>query len=180
MFLSDRDILEAIKKGDIQIEPFENKNVQPGSIDLTLDDGFKILDDSHERGGVIEFDEEPFYLDRTGSFILSAGQFALGTTLEYITLAPNIVASVQGRSSIGRRGLFIQNAGWIDPGFEGTLTLELYNPNRLGMRLKPGMRICQVFFGYTKTSAEHPYQGKYSGQRGTTGSRSFRDREYSS
>lgn len=180
MFLSDFDIRKAIKRGEIKIEPFDERNIQPASIDLILGEGFLILDEHHEKGGVIKLDEEPIYIKRKrkGSLILPAGQFALGTTLEYITLAPNIVAGVQGRSSIGRRGLFIQNAGWVDPGFEGNLTLELYNPNKLGMELKPGTRICQLFFGYTKTPAEHPYQGKYRRQIGTTGSKSFQDTEY--
>lgn len=180
MFLSDKDILEAIEKGEIKIEPFNKENIQPGSVDLTLGKDFLILDEYHEKGGIIKFDEEPIYLKREGTLILPAGQFALGTTREFITLAPNIVASVQGRSSVGRRGLFIQNAGWVDPGFEGNLTLELYNPNKSPIELKPGTRICQLFFGFTKTSSEHPYQGKYKGQRGATGSKSHEDREYRS
>lgn len=179
MLLSDRDIFEAIKKGFIKIEPFKNENVQAASIDLILGDGFLTLDEYHEENGVIKLDKEPIYNPtRNGIFRLPSGQFALGTTLEYITLAPNIAASVQGRSSIGRRGLFIQNAGWIDPGFEGNITLELYNPNKLPIELRPGVRICQLLFEYTKTPAEHPYRGKYSGQRGTTGSRSHEDKEF--
>lgn len=178
-FLSDWDIFEAIERGYIGIEPFKKENVQPASIDLILGEGFLTLDEYHEENGVIKLDKEPIYNQRhEGIFRLPAGQFALGTTLEYVTLAPNVVAGVQGRSSIGRRGLFVQNAGWIDPGFEGNITLELYNPNKVPIELKPGMRICQLFFGYTRTRAEHPYQGKYKGQRGTTGSRSHEDREF--
>jgi len=180
-FLSDIDIFEAIEKGYIKIEPFKPENVQPASIDLTLGEGFLTLDENHEENGIIELDKEPIYNQKhEGIFRLPALQFALGTTLEYITLAPNVVAGVQGRSSIGRRGLFVQNAGWIDPGFEGNITLEFFNPNRSPIELKPGSRICQLFFGYTRTRAEHPYQGKYKGQRGTTGSKSFEDKEYRS
>jgi dCTP deaminase len=179
MLLSDRDILEAIEKGFIKIEPFNRKNIQPASIDLVLGDGFLTVDESHEENKIIRLDKEPIYNPvHHGAFELPAGQFALGTTLEYITLGSNIAAMVQGRSSIGRRGLFIQNAGWIDPGFEGNITLELYNPNKLPIELKPGVRICQLLFEYTKTRSEHPYQGKYKGQRGTTGSKSFEDKEY--
>ncbi|MFZ1971124.1 MAG: dCTP deaminase [Candidatus Nanoarchaeia archaeon] len=176
MFLSDRDILEAMESGDIKIDPFNKKNLQPASIDVVLGDGFLVLDCYDEEGGIIRFDEKPIYQKRKGNLILPSGQFALGTTLEYITLSPRVVANVQGRSSIGRRGLFVQNAGWTDPGFEGNLTLEFYNGNSLPIEIKPGMRIGQLTFGYTKTPSGHPYHGKYSKQKGTTGSRSYQDK----
>jgi len=177
MFLSDRDIREEVHRGHLRIEPFNEGNIQPNSYDITLGSDFKMLDESHESGGIIDFEKEPIYRSYEGIFILPAMQFALGTTLEYIALPDDIIASVQGRSSIGRRGLFIQNAGWIDSGFEGTLTLELFNPNNLGMILREGTRIGQLTFAYANPS-EHPYHGKYSGQRGTTGSKSYLDREY--
>ncbi len=177
MFLSDRDIRDEIKKGNIKIKPFKGENIQSSSIDLRLGNDFLVLD-YHRGEGVIKFDEEPIYQKREGRIILPAKEFVLGTTLEYITLAPHIISSVQGRSSIGRRGLFIQNAGWVDAGFEGQITLELFNPNALPIELNPDMRICQLFFGYTKTPSDNPYSGKYKGQRGTTGSRSYEDREY--
>jgi dCTP deaminase len=176
MFLSDADILEAISNGDLKIEPFNRKNIQPASIDIILGEGFLVLDHYHEKGGVIRFDEKPIYQKREGNLILPSGQFALGTTLEYISLSSRIIANVQGRSSIGRRGLFIQNAGWTDPGFEGNLTLEFYNGNSLPIEIKPGMRIGQLTFGYTKTPSQNPYHGKYSKQMGTTGSRSYQDK----
>ncbi len=175
MFLSDKDIKEEIERGNIVIDPLNERNIQPGSIDLILGDDFLVLDYHNEKGGIIRFNEQPIYQKRKGKIILPAKEFVLGTTLEYITLSPNIVASVQGRSSVGRRGLFIQNAGWVDPGFEGTLTLELFNPNSLPIELEPGIRICQLYLGYTRTPAEHPYSGKYKGQRGVTGSRSHLD-----
>ncbi|VVB82216.1 dCTP deaminase, dUMP-forming [uncultured archaeon] len=184
MFLSDRDIRDEIEKGNIKIEKGEvanihpASNIQPASIDLRLGDNFLMLD-YHKGKGIIRFDEEPDYEKKTGTIILPSLEFVLGTTLEYISISPNLVANVQGRSSIGRRGLFVQNAGWIDPGFEGNITLELFNGNRLPIELKPGIRICQLIFGYTKTPSENPYHGKYLGQRGTTGSRSYQDREYS-
>jgi dCTP deaminase len=177
MFLSDVDIQREIERGGIRIEPFEIRNIQPASVDLTLGEDFKFLEDKACEG-VIRFDKEPRYIEQRGEIILPSNQFVLGTTLEYVGLSERIAAQVQGRSSIGRRGLFIQNAGWVDPGFEGNLTLELYNPNALPIRLTPGTRICQLIFAYTKTPARHPYAGKYKGQRGTTGSRSFIDREY--
>jgi len=174
MFLSDRDIIDSIEKGEIKIDPFEIQNVQAGSVDLRLGNDFLVLD-YHAGAGVIKFGQEPIYQRKEGEIIIPANEFILGTTLEYLCIPPNMIASVQGRSSIGRRGLFVQNAGWIDPGFKGNLTLELFNPNALPIQLKPGMRICQVFFGYTKTPSEHPYDGKYLGQEGVTGSRSYQD-----
>jgi dCTP deaminase len=177
MFLSDVDIRKAIKEGYIKVEPFDEKNIQSGSLDLRLGNDFLVLN-YHNSSGVIRLDEKQNYTKRKGRIIIPSRKFILGTTLEYLTISPHLVASVQGRSSIGRSGLFVQNAGWIDPGFEGNLTLEFFNSNDLPIELKPGLRICQVFFGYTKTPAEHPYHGKYKGQIGTTGSMSFEDREY--
>ena len=180
MFLSDKDIKEAIKKGEIKIDHFKGKinperNIQPASLDLRLGEDFLVLD-YHKSSGVIKLDEKQIYEKRVGKIILPPGEFILGTTLEYISLSNNIVANVQGRSSIGRMGLFIQNAGWIDPGFEGNITLELFNANKLPIELTPNRRICQIIFGYTKSPSEHPYAGKYKGQRGTTGSRIHEDK----
>jgi len=135
------------------------------SIDLRLGDDFLVLD-YHTGKGVIKFDKEPIYQKKKGKIIIPPKEFILGTTLEYICVPPNMVSSVQGKSSIGRTGLFVQNAGWIDPGFKGNITLELFNANSLPIELKPGIRICQIFFAYTKTPAEHPYDGKYLGQKG--------------
>jgi dCTP deaminase len=97
--------------------------------------------------------------------------------MEYVKLPDDLTSFVEGRSSIGRMGLFIQNAGWVDPGFEGQITLELYNANSLPIRLEAGRRICQLVFCKMDQVAENPYRGKYQGQRGTTGSRVFKDSE---
>jgi dCTP deaminase len=101
----------------------------------------------------------------------------LATTCEYIRLPADVTAFVEGRSSIGRIGLFIQNAGWVDPGFEGNITLELFNANRLPIRLVAGRRICQLVFARMDQAAQNPYSGKYQGQRQTTGSRIALDAE---
>jgi dCTP deaminase len=98
-------------------------------------------------------------------------------TRETIRLPENITAFVEGRSSIGRIGLFIQNAGWVDPGFAGTITLELYNANRLPIRLNSGRRICQIVFALVDEPAGVPYRGKYQNQRDAVGSRVFLDRD---
>lgn len=103
--------------------------------------------------------------------------FLLATTMEYVKLPNDLTAFVEGRSSIGRIGLFIQNAGWVDPGFEGQITLELYNANSLPIRLEAGRRICQLVFCRMDQAADAPYQGKYQGQRNATGSQVSKDRE---
>lgn len=89
-----------------------------------------------------------------------------------------MTAFVEGRSSIGRMGLFIQNAGWVDPGFEGQITLELFNANRLPIRLKAGRRICQLVFAQMDRKTGNVYQGKYQGQRNAVGSRIHLDSDF--
>ena len=107
--------------------------------------------------------------------IIPPHSFLLATTVEFIRIPANVTAFVEGRSSIGRMGLFIQNAGWVDPGFEGNITLELFNANRLPLRLASGRRICQIVFAFMDKATRTPYAGKYQGQRGTVGSRIFKD-----
>ncbi len=92
------------------------------------------------------------------SYLLLPGQFILTTTMEYIELPNNLTAFVEGRSSLGRLGLFIQNAGWVDPGFHGEITLELFNANRCAIELKPGRRIGQLVFAEMDEDAENPYR----------------------
>jgi dCTP deaminase len=177
MFLSNQDIRREIQEGHLIIQPFYDENVQPASVDLILGEGFLILDES--KHDIIRLDEKPIYIEYSkGPLVLSPGGFALGTTLESVVLPDNIQGIVEGRSSIGRRGLFVQNAGFIDPGFKGNITLEFYNGNKRPIELVPGSRICQINFGYLSTPANPPYHGKYSGQIGTTGSRSQLDKEY--
>ena len=89
----------------------------------------------------------------------------------------NTFSVVEGRSSLGRLGLFIQNAGWVDPGFHGEITLELFNANRCAIKLQAGRRIGQLVFARMDRAARNPYRGKYQGQRGATGSRVFLDEE---
>ena len=89
----------------------------------------------------------------------------------------NTFSVVEGRSSLGRLGLFIQNAGWVDPGFHGEITLELFNANRCAIKLQAGRRIGKLVFARMDRAAQNPYRGKYQGQRGATGSRVFLDEE---
>ena len=95
--------------------------------------------------------------------------------MEYIKVPNGYTAFVEGRSSIGRMGLFIQNAGWVDSGFKGNITLELYNANSLPIKLTSGQRICQLVVCQMDQPAEKPYAGKYQGQRNSVGSKVFLD-----
>lgn len=128
--------------------------------------------------GVITLDEETTYKPlRSDTYVLLPGQFILATTMEYFILPNDLTAFVEGRSSLGRMGLFIQNAGWVDPGFQGEITLELFNANRCAIKLQTGRRVGQLVFAQMDSEALRPYQGKYQGQRGATGSRVYLDQE---
>ncbi len=122
---------------------------------------------------------EPISYERAegDEFIVPAHGFVLATTQEVIRLPNTLTAFVEGRSSVGRLGLFIQNAGWVDPGFEGAITLELFNANAAPMCIETGRRICQLVIAQADRAVERPYSGKYQGQRETTGSRAYLDIE---
>lgn len=176
MILSDGEISKLIKNNILKIEPFQNSQIQPASVDITLGNTFGILEDL--PNGIINLDREICYKSITAdSYLLLPGQFVLATTNEYVSLPNNLTAFVEGRSSLGRLGLFIQNAGWVDPGFEGEITLELFNANRCAIKLCKGHRIGQLVFARMEQDAVHPYCGKYQHQRGATGSRVFMDFE---
>ena len=174
MILSDREIRNLIAINDLQISPLEECQIQPASLDVTLGDTFSFLED--DAGGLIDPKKKmPYRTLKTDRFLLLPYQFVLATTREYIKLPNDLTAFVEGRSSWGRLGLFIQNAGWVDPGFEGEITLELYNANRLAIELGSGLRIGQLVFARMGESAINPYSGKYQKQRTATGSRVNQD-----
>ena len=176
MILSDVEIREYVRRGELGIDPFVSKNVQPASIDFTLGSSFSLLENSPRT--IIHPDDDLTAMYRTvyaSRFIILPHQFVLATTQEYIKLPNNLSAFVEGRSSWGRLGLFIQNAGWIDPGFEGEITLELYNANSRAIELCEGMRIGQFVFAKMETDAIMPYRGKYQKQRQATGSKLNKD-----
>ena len=125
---------------------------------------------------IITLDSEIKYREITSdSITIPPHSFLLATTQEYIEVPDNLTAFVEGRSSIGRIGLFIENAGWVDPGFKGRITLELYNAGSLPIKLEAGKRICQLVFCKMDNKADSPYRGKYQGQKVTVGSRVFKD-----
>lgn len=178
MILSDGSLKELIRKGDLVVDPIKEDSIQPASIDCRLGNHFLLVDDTKSSDGVITFDQEISYRDIiSDNIIIPPHSFLLATTQEWIKLPNGITAFVEGRSSVGRMGLFIQNAGWVDAGFEGRITLELYNANSLPIRLETGRRVCQLVFCRMDKEAEKPYQGKYQGQKVSVGSRIFLDND---
>ncbi|MFO0780519.1 MAG: dCTP deaminase [Candidatus Gracilibacteria bacterium] len=179
MILSDRDIKARMLKGDIVVESPDNDhlvNVGASSMDLRLGKYFKIYD--HTKYPVLDpLQPETFkdvarlieVDDERVPFIVQPGEFVLGVTLEKIKISDDIVARVEGRSSLGRLGIIIHStAGFVDAGFEGTITLEITNINRMPVALYPGMRVCQLAFEEMSSTAEVPYHAKgsskYQGQ----------------
>ncbi len=176
MILSDITLKQMIERGDLVVDPFEEIQLQPASIDLRLGGHFLKVDEN--RTGEIRLDDPVSYVEvELNEIVIPPLSFLLATTMEFIKLPNDVTAFVEGRSSIGRIGLFVQNAGWVDPGFAGDLTLELFNANRQPIRLQSGRRICQLVFARMDRAARVPYHGKYQGQRRTVGSRIFQDRD---
>lgn len=176
MILSDKTIRNMLKEGTLGISPLDEAQIQPASVDVRLGDTFSIVEDSST--GIITMENEIRYKTiKTDTYLLLPGQFVLATTKEYFVLPDDLTAFVEGRSSLGRMGLFIQNAGWVDPGFRGEITLELYNANRCAIELKAGRRVGQLVFAKMDQAAENPYRGKYQGQTGATGSKVYLDVE---
>ena len=174
MILSDKTIIKMIENKELVVDPITDEQIQPASVDIRLGNKFSIVEDSSL--GIITLDLEAGYKTMTSdSFLLLPGQFVLATTMEYFEFPDNLTAFVEGRSSLGRMGLFVQNAGWVDPGFKGEITLELYNANRCAIELKSGRRIGQLVFAQMDDHALNPYNGKYQNQRGATGSRVYQD-----
>ncbi len=176
MILSDQTIMKLLADKTLVISPLEERQIQPASVDIRLGSTFSIVEDLST--GVISLENAAGYKTiQTDTYILLPGQFVLATTMEYFELPGNLTAFVEGRSSLGRLGLFIQNAGWVDPGFKGEITLELFNANRCAIELKAGRRVGQLVFAKLDGMALNPYNGKYQGQRGATGSRVYLDGE---
>ena len=174
MILSDKTIKEMLASGELVAEPIDEKSIQPASIDCRLGDHFLLVESN--QMDIITLDSEIKYREITSdSITIPPHSFLLATTQEYIEVPDNLTAFVEGRSSIGRIGLFIENAGWVDPGFKGRITLELYNAGSLPIKLEAGKRICQLVFCKMDNKADSPYRGKYQGQKVTVGSRVFKD-----
>ena len=178
MILSDGGIQSRLESKELLIDPLDKSCIQPASVDLKLGKQFIII--KHWGADILDFNSKPNYHSiEADEFLVPSHSFVLATTVECLRLPHDLTAFVEGRSSVGRMGLFIQNAGWVDPGFEGQLTLELYNANSLPIRLHSGRRICQIVFCKMDQKTKQPYKGKYQGQKGATGTRIFMDQENS-
>ena len=185
MLLSDRDIRAQIDAGRVVLDPWVPDMIQPSSIDVRLDKFFRVFD-NHKYAAIDPAIEQPdltrlVEVDAGSPFILHPGEFVLGSTYESVTLPDDIAARLEGKSSLGRLGLLTHStAGFIDPGFEGNVTLELSNTATLPIYLWPGMKIGQLCFFQLSSAAEHPYGSglygsRYRGQRGPTASKSFQN-----
>ncbi len=185
MILSDGTIRKLLNEGRIAIDPLEESHIQPASVDVRLDSTFLAfrrhitsdIDPWHVSDDLMERVE----VEEGKPFILHPGEFVLGTTFERLTLPNDVVARIEGKSSLGRLGLLIHaTAGFIDPGWtNGQITLELSNVAPLPIRLWPGMKIAQLSFIQMDAAAERPYGhpslgSKYQGQSGPVASR-YRD-----
>jgi dCTP deaminase len=185
MVLSDRTIRRLLDEGRIGIEPYEEELLQPSSVDVRVDRLFRVFRNS--RYPFIDVKQEMEELtelvevDGEEAFILHPGEFVLGSTLERITLPDDLVARLEGKSSLGRLGLLIHStAGFIDPGWDGHVTLELSNVANLPITIYYGMKIGQLSFVQLTEAAESPYGtgelgSKYQGQVGPTPSRYWRN-----
>ena len=174
MILSDKTITGMLAEKSLVITPLTEEQIQPASVDIRLGNSFSVVDDT--PSGIITLGSQIKYKTITAdTYLILPGQFVLATTMEYFELPNNLTAFVEGRSSLGRMGLFIQNAGWVDPGFKGEITLELFNANRCAIELKAGRRVGQLVFAEMDDFALNPYNGKYQGQTGATGSKVFMD-----
>ena len=189
--LSDKDIKKLLNEGHISIEPLDNKEkqIQPSSVDLRIGDEFKVFRvirtpyiDPKDNEEVASY-MESFKVPEGEAFIIHPNEFALATTQETVKLPDDIVARVEGRSSMGRLGVTMHvTAGYIDPGFEGKITLEISNIGAMPVALYPGQRVCQVVFETMTSPSEIPYghpsrHSKYMGQEKPESSRIKMDYE---
>ncbi|WP_436926479.1 dCTP deaminase [Halosimplex amylolyticum] len=191
MILSDADILRRLEEGDLVVEPLDDPDIQiqPASVDLRL--GREFLEFQHanipcihpnSENEVAEYVEETV-VDEDGEFILHPGDFVLGTTYERVGIPDDLIAHVEGRSSLGRLAIVVHaTAGLCDPGYKGQITLELSNLGTAPVALTPGMRISQLTFTELKTPADRPYGeergSKYQDQTGPQASKIQGDREF--
>jgi dCTP deaminase len=183
--LSDRDISAALAAARIKIEPYDRADLQPSSVDLHLDRSFRVFRNNRypfidPRVAQPDLTELLSVADDE-AFVLHPGEFVLGQTLEWVELPDDLVARLEGKSSLGRLGLLIHStAGYVDPGWKGKLTLELSNVANLPIALYFGMKIGQISFLSMSSPVERPYGSaglgsKYQGQAEPTASAVFED-----
>jgi dCTP deaminase len=185
VLLSDKALRRAIESKQIGIAPYDEAMLQPASIDVRLDREFLVFE--NHRHTCIDPSVEQEDLTRLvrveggDPFVLHPGEFVLASTFERVSLPDDLAARLEGKSSLGRLGLVTHStAGFIDPGFEGHITLELSNLATLPILLWPGMKVGQLAVFRMTGPAEHPYGSaergsRYQGQRGPTASRSWQN-----
>jgi dCTP deaminase len=179
--LSDGTIRALVESGRLVIDPWDPENLQPASVDLRLGDSFRVF--HNHRTSAIDLREPPTNLteevavEPDEAFVIHPGEFVLGRTLEWIELPDDVVSRIEGKSSLGRLGLIVHaTAGFCDPGWKGTLTLELTNLTRVPIKLYPGLEIAQLSFMALDAPAQRPYgsaelRSHYQGQVAATESR---------
>jgi dCTP deaminase len=183
VLLSDRDLRKELESGRFGLDPFDVAMLQPSSIDIRLDRFFRVfnntkythIDPSRQQDDLTSLVEA----DGDEPFVLHPGEFVLGSTFETVSLPDDLAGRLEGKSSLGRLGLLTHStAGFIDPGFDGHITLELSNVANLPITLWPGMKIGQLCLFRLSSAAENPYGStaagsRYQGQRGPTPSRAY-------
>ena len=179
--LSDGTIMRLVREGRIKIDPWDESLVQPASVDLRLGDSFRVF--HNHRASAIDLRDPPRGLTEEVKiadgepFVIHPGEFCLASTLELVELPDDIVARIEGRSSLGRLGLIVHaTAGFCDPGWKGRLTLELNNLTRIPIKLYSGVSIAQLSFMTLDAPALRPYGHEqlgshYQGQVEATESR---------
>ena len=182
--LSDGTIRRLVDEGRIRIDPWDPGMVQPASVDLRLGSSFRVF--HNHRITAVDLGDPPSELteqvivEDDGTFVIHPGEFCLGRTEEWVELPDDVVARIEGKSSLGRLGLIVHaTAGFVDPGFKGTLTLEITNLTRVPIKLYPGLLIAQLSFMALDQPAERPYGSEalgshYQGQVAATESRYMR------
>lgn len=171
-FLADHQIAHL---GETLVQPFYQDCVEPASLDLHLAREFLVPDIANVRcidlAAPVDF-MRYVYVDNSDGYVLHPGEFILGVTEETITLPNNMVAKIEGKSSLGRLGLMVHvTAGFIDPGFRGPITLEMKNLLQVPIVLRPGKKICQLAFAWLDKPAQQPYAGRYQDSNGVVASR---------
>lgn len=171
MFLSGKTIRGMLRKGDLIIDPMEDGQVQPASVDLRIADEMMVA-----KGGEITFGKETGYEKKRGEVVIPPKRHAIVRTIERVELPKDVGGITKLRSSASRIGVMFNNAGWVDPGFRGTLSLSVFNSNDVPVRIRPGTRLFQLVLVRLDVESEG-YSGKYADQKGITGSRAHMDRD---
>jgi dCTP deaminase len=178
MIYSDRDLKRIIKAKKLGFEPvLKDDQIGPASIDLKLADEFKMF--RIDKFSLLDTKKpipphfmETIKLEKNEPFIVHPGSFIIASTSEYVKVSDDIVVTVEGKSSLARMGILVHTAGFVDPGFEGTITLEISNQSNIAVALYAGMYICQIAVSPLSTPAENPYNKRkkslYMGQKGPT------------